>query len=407
LNRGNLAQTKADANVIHAVTPMIDASLPTPDKDARAHSARVAERVRDEIERMHGFISFTRYMEIVLYAPALGYYVAGTKKFGETGDFVTGPELTPLYGAAIARQLAPILATTHERTIVELGAGSGALAASVLEALGASDAAPLRYTIIEVSPQLRDVQRATIAARAPSHLDRVAWIDVLPDAIDGVVVMNEVLDAIPPRIVSHQAGTWFERGVTVANSALAWAERPLDDPRIEALARERFPAGVDYTSEVNPAAEALVTTIGRRLARGALLVVDYGFARREYYHPQRNAGTLVGHYRHRAHDDPFLWPGLSDLTTHVDFSAIAEAGERAGLRVAGFATQASFLLGCRILDLLQNVGAPESAAYLRAASAVQTLLSPAEMGELFKVLLLTRGDPQWRFLALSDRGDRL
>lgn len=356
---------------------------------------------------MRGFIPFTRYMEIALYAPALGYYVAGTKKFGEAGDFVTGPELTPLYGAAIARQLAPILATTHARTVVELGAGSGALAASLLDALAALDASPLRYTILEVSPQLRDAQRATIAARGPSHLDRVAWIDVLPDAIDGIVVMNEVLDAIPPNIVSRKAGAWFERGVAIVDGELAWAERPLDDPRIEALARERFPAAVDYTSEVNPAAEALVTTIGRRLARGALLVIDYGFARHEYYHPQRHAGTLVGHYRHRVHDDPFLWPGLSDLTTHVDFTAIAGAGERARLRVAGFATLASFLLGCGVLDLLRDTGAPASASYLCAASAVQALLSPAEMGELFKTLLFARGDPQWRFRALSDIADRL
>jgi SAM-dependent MidA family methyltransferase len=363
--------------------------------------------VRDEIERMQGFVPFTRYMEIALYAPALGYYVAGAKKFGEAGDFVTGPELTPLYGAAIARQLEPILAATHERTIVELGAGSGALAASLIEALGASDASPLRYTILEVSPQLRDVQRATIAARAPAHLHRVEWIDVLPNAIGGVVVMNEVLDAIPPRIVSRKAGAWFERGVTFVDGALAWAQRPLGDPRIEALARERFPADIDYTSEVNPAAEALVTTIGRRLARGALLVIDYGFAGREHYHAQRHAGTLVGHYRHRVHDDPFLWPGLSDLTTHVDFTAIADAGERAGLRVAGFSTQASFLLGCGILDLLRDVGPPESVTYVRAASAVQKLLSPAEMGDLFKVLLLARGEPQWPFLALSDVSGRL
>ncbi|HJU24398.1 MAG TPA: SAM-dependent methyltransferase [Casimicrobiaceae bacterium] len=382
---------------------MVDASLPVPDDTARAHSARVVECVRDEIERTHGFIPFTRYMEIVLYAPALGYYVAGAEKFGEAGDFVTGPELTPLYGAAIARQLEPILATTRERRIVELGAGNGALAASLMEALGASDASPLRYTILEVSPQLRDVQRATIAARSPSHLDRVEWVDVLPNAIDGVVVMNEVLDAIPPRIVSRKAGAWFERGVTIVGGELAWTEHPFDDPRIEALARERFPADIDYTSEVNPAAEALVTTIGRRLACGALLVIDYGFARHEYYHPQRHAGTLVGHYRHRVHDDPFLWPGLSDLTTHVDFTAIADAGERAGLDVMGFSTQASFLLGCGILDLLRDVGAPESATYLHAASAVQKLLSPAEMGDLFKVLLLARGESHWRFVALQYR----
>ncbi|HEX6793282.1 MAG TPA: SAM-dependent methyltransferase, partial [Casimicrobiaceae bacterium] len=218
-------------------------------------------------------------------------------------------------------------------------------------------------------------------------------------------VMNEVLDAIPPRLVERRHGEWLERGVALRNGALAWDVRPLDDARVAALARERFPGEGDYASEVNPAAEALVTTVGRRIASGALLAIDYGFPRHEYYHPQRASGTLLGHYRHRVHADPFLWPGLSDLTSHVDFTAMAEAGERAGLHVGGFATQASFLLGCGILDRLRDAGAPESVDYLRAASAVQKLLSPAEMGELFKVLLLARGDV--RLLALTDTSHRL
>ena len=382
-------------------------SLPLPGADARAHSARVLAHIRDAIRGAGGFIAFSRYMELVLYAPALGYYVAGARKFGQAGDFVTGPELTPLYGAAIARQLAPILATTSARDIVEFGAGSGALAASLLDALALHGASPSRYLILEVSPQLRAMQKSTIAKGGAALLERVEWIDRLPDAIDGVVVMNEVLDAIAPRLVARREGAWFERGVTLVDGAVAWDERPLDDARLEAVARARFPADGDYTSELNPAAEALVTTIGRRIASGALVIVDYGFPRHEYYHPQRSTGTLVGHYRHRVHADPFLWPGLSDLTSHVDFTAIAEAAERAGLHVAGFATQASFLLGCGILELLRDTGAPETTAYLRAASAVQKLLSPAEMGELFKVLLLARGDVAWRSLALTDMTHRL
>jgi SAM-dependent MidA family methyltransferase len=214
-----------------------------------------------------------------------------------------------------------------------------------------------------------------------------------------------VLDAIPPRLVERRDGAWLERGVTWRDGAFAWEAQPLADANVEALVRERYPAQGDYASEVNPAAEALVTTVGRRLASGALLVIDYGFPRGEYYHPQRSSGTLVGHYRHRVHADPFLWPGLSDLTTHVDFTAIAQAAERAGLHVAGFTTQASFLMGCGILDLLRESGAPESGPYLRAASAVQKLLSPAEMGELFKVLLLARSDVP--MLALRDQSHRL
>ena len=384
---------------------MSDNGLPVPDADALAHSARVVERVRDEIERAGGYIPFTRYMELVLYAPGLGYYVAGAHKFGDAGDFVTGPELTPLYGAAVAQQVATILAASADRVIVEFGAGSGALAASLLDALAALGASPVRYVILEVSPQLRAVQQSTVAARAPSSLALVEWIERLPETIDGAVVMNEVLDAIPPRLVARRNGAWLERGVSLHDGAFAWDARPLDDASVEALARARFPEGIDYASEVNRAAEALVTTVGRRIASGALLAIDYGFPRHEYYHPQRSSGTLVGHYRHRVHDDPFLWPGLSDLTSHVDFTAIAEAGERAGLHVAGFATHASFLLGCGILDRLRDVGAPESIAYLRAVSAVQKLLSPAEMGELFKVMLLARSDV--RSSALSDMSHRL
>jgi SAM-dependent MidA family methyltransferase len=384
----------------------IDSTLPLPGKDAQVHSARVVAHVHDEIAKCGGFIPFSRYLELVLYAPGLGYYVAGTRKFGADGDFVTGPELTPLYGAALARQVEAIFAVARGRTIVELGAGSGALAGALLDALAAADAAPERYCILEVSPDLRARQQATIAARAPVQATRVDWLDRLPESIDGAVVMNEVLDAIPPRLVTRREGRWLERGVTWQDGALRSAERPLDDARLATLAAARFPADGDYASEVNPAAEALVTTLARRVASGALVVVDYGFPRHEYYHPQRHEGTLVGHYRHRVHADPFLWPGLSDLTAHVDFTAIAEAGERGGAEVTGFATQASLLVGCGILDLLAAAGPPDSARYLRAAAAVQKLVSPAEMGELFKVMLLSRG-ARCEWLAANDMTHRL
>jgi len=384
---------------------MIEPGLPLPDEEARAHSARVAARVRDEIGRAGGFIAFARYMDLVLYAPGLGYYVAGARKLGDGGDFVTAPELSPLFGATLARQVEAILATARAREIVELGAGSGALAASVLNALAETNALPSRYAILEPGPELRARQQATLEALSARSGARVEWIERLPETIGGVVVMNEVLDAIAPHVIARRRGEWFERGVMLVDDAFAWAERPLDDAKLLARARARFPADGDYLSEVNPAAEALVTTIGQRVTEGAILVVDYGFPAREYYHVQRASGTLVGHYRHRLHDDPFLWPGLSDLTSHVDFTAIARAGERAGLHVAGFATQASFLLGCGILDRLRDVAAPESVDYVRASAAVQKLLSPAEMGELFKVLLLARGDVPW--LALHDVAHRL
>jgi SAM-dependent MidA family methyltransferase len=210
-------------------------------------------------------------------------------------------------------------------------------------------------------------------------------------------------------VVARRAGAWFERGVRwdAAGARFAWTERPADTS-LAALAAKRFPPGSDYLSEINPAAEALVEDVGRRIVHGAMLVIDYGFPAAEYYHPQRDQGTLMGHYRHRAHDDPFFWPGLSDLTAHIDFTAIARAGERAGLAVAGFAAQAPFLLGCGILDVLAATGAADSAAYLKAAAPVQKLLSPAEMGELFKVLALAKSDAiAWPGFSLADRRHRL
>ena len=383
------------------------ASLPAPGADAAAHSARVVARVRDEIERAGGFIPLSRYIELVLYAPGLGYYVAGARRFGPAGDFVTAPEMTPLYCAAIARQLERVLATSSGDEVVELGAGSGALAAGVLNAFARNGWRDVRYRILEVSPSLRSAQRETLAREAPAHADRVDWIDDVPRKIRGVVVLNEVLDAIPPRVVARRAGEWCERGVVWRADRFALDERPLDDAQVLALVQARFPPSIDYASEISPAAEALVTMLARRVEAGALLVVDYGFPRREYYHADRREGTLVGHYRHRVHADPFLWPGLTDLTAHVDFTAIAEAGARAGATIAGYATQASFLVGCGILDLLAAAGAPGSVDYIREASAVQRLLSPAEMGELFKVLLLARGVDECPFLAIANMARRL
>lgn len=384
-----------------------DPSLPAPDAAALAHSANVAAAVRASIATAGGWLPFVAYMQIVLYAPGLGYYVAGARKFGEAGDFVTAPELTPLFAHSLAVQLTAI----RERSggdVLELGAGTGQLAADLIATLDASARSDLRYRILEPSPELRDRQRATIEARAAALASRVEWIDALPERIDGAVVMNEVLDAIPVHVVVRRGGDWLERGIRDTGEGFAIEDRAMSDGPLRQLAEARFPPEGDYESELNPAAEALIEDLGRRLQSGAILVVDYGFPRHEYYHPQRATGTLIGHYRHRSHVDPFLWPGLSDLTAHVDFTAIAEAGVRAGLTVAGFTTQAAFLLGCGILDRLQTIGAPESRDYLREASAVQKLLSPAEMGELSKVMALARSDDvAWPGFALSDMRRRL
>ncbi len=270
-----------------------------------------------------------------------------------------------------------------------------------------ADAAPSRYRILEVSPDLRERQRAAIAQRAPTQLARVEWIAAVPAAIDGAILMNEVLDAIAPHLVTRRDGEFLERGVAW-EGRLAWEDRPLSDARLRTLAAERFPPEGDYTSEVNPAAEALVETLARRMTGGALVIVDYGFPQHEYYHRERREGTLMAHYRHRMHGDPFLWPGLTDLTAHVDFTAMALAGERGGLTVAGYTSLAAFLLASGILERLSETGEPVSTAYLREAAAVQKLLSPAEMGELFKVLALAKGDGVvWAGFMAGDRTHRL
>ncbi len=385
-------------------------ALPAPNADARAHSAQVAAHIRAEIAAAGGWITFAHYMQLALYAPGLGYYAAGAAKFGAAGDFVTAPEMTPFFARALAVQVAAILDATAQREILELGAGSGRLAADLLVALAARDALPSRYLILEPSPDLRERQRSTIARDAAAHAHRVAWLDALPESVAGAVLANEVLDAVPVHLVARRGTAICERGVVVSgdpSAAFAWEERPAG-ARLCALAAARLPAGADYLSEVNPAAEALVQSMSNRVAAGAVLLIDYGFPAAEYYHPQRSAGTLMCHYRHRSHGDPFAWPGLTDITAHVDFSAMAVAGARAGLSVAGFAAQAPFLLGCGILDALAAVGAPDSVAYIKAAAPVQKLLSPAEMGELFKVLALARSEGiAWPGFALADRTGRL
>lgn len=383
------------------------ASLPLPDPVAAAHGEAVVAALREQVAAAGGWLPFDAYMRFVLYAPGLGYYTAGARKLGADGDFVTAPETTRLFGAALATQVAAILGEGGD-TIVELGAGSGALAADLLDALAAMGRLPSRYAILDVSADLRERQRATLARRVPALAGRVAWLDALPASIEGVVLMNEVLDAVPCAIVARVAGAWHERGVRFDGDRLVFADRPLADARLLALAQARFPADGDYASELNPAAEALVGDLARRLARGALVAIDYGHPRRAYYHPERAQGTLMAHYRHRALADPFVYPGLADLTAHVDFTAIAEAGVGEGLDLAGYTSQAAFLLGCGILDRLAEVGAPDSVAYLREAAAVQRLLSPAEMGERFGVLALARTPGlAWPGFALSDQRHRL
>jgi SAM-dependent MidA family methyltransferase len=377
------------APLLQGIDPDAMSALPAPDEAAQAHSRRVAAHICDEISRAGGWIPFARYMELALYAPGLGYYAAGAAKLGPEGDFVTAPEISRLFGRALARQVAQVLEGCGG-AVLELGAGSGRLAEDLLQALEALDRLPEAYLILEVSPALRE-QQARHLARLPERLRaRVRWLEALPAAFRGVVIGNEVLDALPVHLVAWREQGLFERGLAVESGAFVWRERPLSHPGLRRAA-EAIPVPADYVSEISLAAPALVRTLGGLLEQGVLLFVDYGFPAAEYYHPQRASGTLMCHYRHRVHDDPFLWPGLQDITAHVDFTAAARAAREAGLEVLGYASQARFLLNCGLLELLAAVPAEDAPRYLPLATEVHKLLSPAEMGELFKVLALGRG----------------
>ena len=367
-------------------------NLPQPSADALDQSARLLALVHAEVAAAGGWLPFSRYMELALYAPGLGYYSGGARKFGPGGDFITAPELTPLFGQALAAQVEQVMRASAAH-VIEAGAGTGLLAADLLLDLERRGCLPERYDILELSGELRARQGETLARKVPHLAARVRWLDALPEHFSGVLVANEVLDVMPVHVVVSRAEGLFERGVAVAGEALCWADRPAHG-EVLAVARALdlpVPQDGEYVSEICPAARAWVAEWGRRLQAGALLLIDYGYPRGEYYLPARAGGTLRCSARHPAHGDPVLWPGLNDITAFVDFTAVAEAGFDAGLEVYGYTNQAHFLYNCGVLACLEGRGERESADYIRAARAVQRLTAPQEMGELFKVLALGRG----------------
>jgi SAM-dependent MidA family methyltransferase len=378
------------------------ASLPAPTPDQLAHSENLIAAIRADIEANSGWISFARYMELALYAPGLGYYSAGSQKFGASGDFVTAPEISPLFGWTLARQAAQVLREVGG-DVLELGAGTGRLAAQMLPELQRLEALPQRYRILEVSAHLRGVQRENLEALLPDGLfQRVEWLEALPDSVNGFAFGNEVLDALPVHIVNWREGGLCERGVVWRDGRLAFEDRPLAGGWLEETARNMtMPAG--YVSEICPAASALIGSLAGTLQQGALLLIDYGFPRREYYHPQRMTGTLMCHYRQHAHDDPLLYPGLQDITAHVDFTTTAEAGVAHGLELIGYTSQARFLINCGITDLLAATSPSDMGAYLPLVTQMQKLISPAEMGELFKVVAFGKGVGPMQGFAQGDK----
>lgn len=380
-----------------------------PDPDALAHSKALASSIRTIIEENGGSIGFDRFMWMALYEPGLGYYSAGARKFGRSGDFVTAPEISPLFSRALAAQCAEVLQTIGDGSLLEIGAGTGVMAADLLRELELLGCLPERYFILEISAELKARQRLHLANSIPHLLDRITWLDGLPArGFRGVMLANEVLDAQPVVRIEFTEGAIYEYRVCVDLDEFAWT-RTIADHETTAQAMHikdqlnaAWPDG--YSTEINPGLGAWVSDLAAVLEQGIMLLIDYGYTRREYYHPQRDQGTLLCHYRHRAHPDPFLYPGLQDITASVDFTAVVEAGTDAGLDLLGYTNQAMFLLACGLEGLMNRLVEDERGSHANALAQAKILILPAGMGERFKVVALGRNYHEpLRGFALSDQ----
>ena len=381
-------------------------SLPVPDQDAQAASTQLADLIAADIAAAGGAIGFDRYMELVLYAPRLGYYSGGSAKLGSSGDFTTAPEITPLFGATLAHVAAHVMAQSAPH-VLEFGAGTGRLAFDILSEARDAGIAIDSYSIIDLSGELRARQQELLR-----DFPQVRWLDRLPDSFSGVVLGNEVLDAMPVQLVRNTGGAWSELAVTVHEGRFAFVAR-VPDAALQAQAARQLPDPAtlpdDYTTEVHAAGVGFMGSVAAmlRAGKGAAILFDYGFPAHEYYVPQRIGGTVMCHYRHQAHTDPFYLPGLQDVTAHVDFTAMALAAQNNGLHVLAYMSQAAFLLAAGIGELLMRADPNDAMRFLPQANAVQKLLSPAEMGELFKVLVAGHGVQLPEQLARADRSIRL
>lgn len=363
--------------------------FPMPDADALAHSERLKQLIMHEIHQTDS-MSFAQFMQLALYAPGLGYYSAGARKFGPEGDFVTAPEISPLFSQCLAQQCQQILEQLPNADILEFGAGSGAMAATILQELIKNNIPPAHYYILEVSAELRQRQKNYLREQLPDFYQHIIWLDEFPTKkFRGVILANEVLDAMPINRFRFMKTGYEEYVVASQNQEFIWQTKAANPKITEALESYQLTLPENYTSEINLFLSEWIKTIATTFIEGLVLILDYGFPRQEYYHPERSQGTLMCHYRHRAHDNPFLFPGLQDITAHVDFTAIAEAAITQEFHVAGYTNQASFLLNCGLLDLAMQTNLPEF-EQMQMNQSIKKLTSAAEMGELFKVIALTR-----------------
>lgn len=389
------------------------ATLPPPAPAALLHSQQLIDVIQQRIIAAQGYFSFYDFMQMALYEPQLGYYVAGLHKFGEQGDFVTAPEISPLFSYALAHQCQQVLqalttsSATSTPVILELGAGSGKMAAHILQRLAELDSLPAQYWILEVSPDLQALQAATLQQIVPDLLERVHWLTQFPPQFEGIVLANEVVDAMPVRRFQMKADSVHEFFVGCNAQGLYWHTAETQDEALRQHVESLRPTlPVDYISEYHPQLQAWMQGIAYSLQRGVVLLIDYGFPRATFYHPQRSMGTLMCHYRHHSHDEPLILVGLQDITAHVDFTALAEAGIHAGLQLEGYTTQANFLIACGLMQLLEQFNPEDSRHYLSLTTQVKRLLFPSEMGELFKVIAFSQQLPLNLSLLGFDKDER-
>lgn len=367
--------------------------LPTPNTIALQHSDQLMQLIRQAIHQDPGYLSFARYMEMALYTPGLGYYSAGSHKLGKEGDFITAPEISPLFAQCIAIQCQQIFnALGPHADMLELGAGTGKLASDLLKELERLGCLPQHYFILEISAELRERQHQTLKTTCPHLLHRIEWLDRLPETpIQGIIFANEVLDAMPVHCFRLDKGEIKEKCVTLIDDKLAWVLTPPTTPALTDSVmqiQQDNPLINGYESEVNLMLPAWIQTLADTLKQGVLLLIDYGYGRHEYYHPDRQQGTLLCHYQHHRHADPLILPGLQDITAHIDFTSVVESAANAGLMLAGYTTQAAFLLACGLLDLTINTSS-EKEKYQQNQS-IKLLTLPSQMGEIIKVMALSK-----------------
>ncbi|MCP3848994.1 MAG: SAM-dependent methyltransferase [Gammaproteobacteria bacterium] len=395
-------------------------TLPEPSPESKAHSDCLKQKIQDSIRANGGKITFSDYMNQALYAPGLGYYSAGLKKFGKQGDFITAPEISPLFSQCLALQCIQIMEQGEQDTILEVGAGSGVMAVELLLELEKQSRLPAQYLILELSADLRERQQQAINTHLPHIYERCHWLDCLPEKpFRGIVIANELLDAMPVHLLKFEQDSILERYVSLDETGeFIWTDDKPENPHLQqfaetiqalhkSLAHLNDKPGGNYTTEVNLQAVDWIKSIADRLESGAILLVDYGYTQQEYYHPQRSMGTLMCHYLHHRHEDPFYLPGLQDITAHIDFSHIARAATESGLELCGFTTQAHFLMAGGLVELTKDLDPEDVLNFAETARQIKMLTLPEEMGELFKVILLAKGNklslPAFQFQNFQNR----